>query len=95
MYKSRPKHTKKNDDFIFCFFWYAQQQSPYNCSKNPCFCFDVFHVVVLLLLAKQQQQKIKPHCLVTEQKNVCYCQHTEKTDSRAPKMCKGTSKEVT
>jgi hypothetical protein len=30
MYKSRPKHTKKNDDFIFCLFWYAKQQNPYN-----------------------------------------------------------------
>jgi hypothetical protein len=25
--------------------------------KNQCFCFDLFHVIVLLLLAKQQQQK--------------------------------------
>jgi hypothetical protein len=26
----RPLHNKKNDDFIFCLFWYAQQQNPYN-----------------------------------------------------------------
>jgi hypothetical protein len=25
-----PSITKKNDDFMFCLFWYAQQQNPYN-----------------------------------------------------------------
>jgi hypothetical protein len=54
----------------------------------------------LLLLAKQQQQEwifrtYKPRCPIIDQRNVCYCQHTEKTDSRVPKMFKGASKEVT
>jgi hypothetical protein len=25
-----PSITKKTDDIIFCLFWYAQQQNPYN-----------------------------------------------------------------
>jgi hypothetical protein len=29
-YQARPKHTKKSDDYIFCLFWYEQQQNPYN-----------------------------------------------------------------
>jgi hypothetical protein len=36
-----PKHTKKNDDFIFCLFWYAQQQNLYNLYK-PVFLFSFF-----------------------------------------------------
>jgi uncharacterized membrane protein required for colicin V production len=28
-FRQGPSITKKNDDFIFCLFWYAQQQNPY------------------------------------------------------------------
>jgi hypothetical protein len=50
-----PNITKKNDDFIFCLFWYAQQQNPYN--LKPVFLFSFFRVVVLLLLANSNNYK--------------------------------------
>jgi hypothetical protein len=57
VFGSRPKHNKTNDDFIFCLFWYAQQQNPYNLKTTPCFCFQFSHVVVLLLLANSNNNK--------------------------------------
>jgi hypothetical protein len=57
MYKSSPSIRKKMTILFFVYFGTHNNKIHTIYKKNHCFCYDLFHVVVLLLLAKRQQQK--------------------------------------
>jgi hypothetical protein len=85
MYKSRPNHTKTKWRFYFLFILVRTTTKSIKFIKKTSVFVLIYSMCCFAFISKAATTKMdfqnlvhKNRFLITEQKNVCYCQHTEK-----------------